>query len=60
MESDSLETDEVVAGRDRRGNGRGPRAVLCDHLTGSPVTVVDGTGKETCFVDLELNYTKVL
>lgn len=54
VEGDRLEADEVVAGGDRGGDRGRPGAVLSNHLTGAPSAVVDGSGKETGFVDLEL------
>lgn len=56
MESDGLESDEIVSGRDGRGDGASPRAVLSDHLTSGPITVVDCAGEETSFINLELEF----
>lgn len=55
MQGNGLETDEVVARGDSGRDGGGPGGVLVNHLAITPVTVVDGTGKETGLVDLELH-----
>jgi hypothetical protein len=54
LQSDRLETDEVVAGGDGGGDRGRPGAVLGDHLTITPVTVVDSAGDQAGLVDLEL------
>ena len=53
MESNGLETDEVVAGGHSAWNGCGPGRVVSNHLAVSPLAVVDGTRQETGFVNLE-------
>ena len=53
MESNGLETDEVVAGGHSAWDGRGPGRVVSNHLAVSPLAVVDGTRQETGFVNLE-------
>lgn len=53
VESDGLEADEVVARRNRRGDRGRPGRVISDHLACGPASAVDGSGKETSFVDLE-------
>lgn len=58
MQSDRLETDEVVAGGDRGGDRGRPGAVLCDHLSITPVAVVDSAGDQAGLVDLELTGEK--
>lgn len=53
MQSNRLEADEVVAGRDRgRDRGR-PRGVVSDHLAVGPAAIEDGTREKTGFVNLE-------
>ena len=53
MERNSLESNLVVSGRHRSGNGSGPRGVLVDHLARAPVAVADGAAQQACLVDLE-------
>ena len=54
MEGDGLEPDEVAARRDFRGDRGGPRAVLLDHETVTPESVVDSSVDQTLLVNLEL------
>lgn len=54
MESDGLETDEIVSGRNCRGDGRRPGRVLSNHLAVSPRAAINGTREQPGFVNLEL------
>ena len=53
MKGDGLKTDQVVAGRDGRGDRCCPRRVVGDHLASTPGAVIDGAGEQTSLVDLE-------
>jgi len=55
VQSNSLEADQIVATGGLGWNGRGPAAVLLDHLSSSEETAVEGATEETSMVDLELN-----
>ena len=58
MKCNCFEANKVVSGRDGGGNSSCPRAVLGDHLSRSPLSVINSTGKKTGFIDFELKKYK--
>ena len=54
MEGDSLESDQVIARGNSRGDDSGPGRVLRNHLAVTPVPIVDSAIEKTGLVDLEL------
>lgn len=53
VEGNSLEPDEVVAGRDGLRDGGRPGGVVSDHHAVTPLAVEDRAREETSLVDLE-------
>ena len=58
MQSDCLEADEVVSAWHLRGDRSRPAAVLRNHLTGSPESLLDSAADEPKLIDLELSMKK--
>lgn len=56
MQSNGLETDEIISRRDRGRNGGSPGRVLVNHLAVSPIAVSNGSGDQSGLIDFELNY----
>lgn len=54
MESNGLESDEVMTAGDRGGDGSRPAVVVGNHRPGSPVPFLNSSTEKTRFLDLEL------